>query len=86
MPDTTEYERIAVPMLMVAGANDVLKEPGFAKEIAGRVPNGRLLVYDNCGHAPNIEVADQFNADVLAFLAEVYPAADPAVASRAEER
>ena len=84
VPDTTEYERIGVPMLMVAGADDVLKEPGFAQELVGRVPNGRLLVYDNCGHAPNIEVADQFNADVLAFLADVYPVAGPAVASHAD--
>jgi pimeloyl-ACP methyl ester carboxylesterase len=74
IPDSTEWELINVPTLFVAGEKDPLKEPGYAAELATRVPDGRVLVYSDCGHAPNIEVADQFNADLLAFLAEVYPA------------
>jgi pimeloyl-ACP methyl ester carboxylesterase len=73
-PDPTPWEAIACPALMVAGENDVLKLPGYATALADRMPDGRLVVYPACGHAPNIEVAEQFNADVLAFLQDVYPA------------
>jgi pimeloyl-ACP methyl ester carboxylesterase len=58
---------------MVAGAEDVLKEKGYAEELAARIPDGRAIVYENCGHAPNIEMAARFNADLLAFLGETYP-------------
>ena len=75
VPDPTPWELITCPTLMVAGAQDVLKEPGYAQELAARIPRGAVIVYERCGHAPNIEVAERFNADVLAFLAGVYPAA-----------
>jgi pimeloyl-ACP methyl ester carboxylesterase len=71
-PDPTPWEAIRCPALMVAGENDKLKLPGYVDEIAARIPRGRALVYPNCGHAPNIEVAEQFNTDLLAFLREVY--------------
>jgi pimeloyl-ACP methyl ester carboxylesterase len=74
-PDPTPWENIAPPTLMVAGANDKLKVPGYAAELAERLPDGRLIVYPDCGHAPNIEVAAQFNRDLLAFLGEAYPPA-----------
>jgi pimeloyl-ACP methyl ester carboxylesterase len=73
-PDPTPWEQIVCPALMVAGENDKLKLPGYATELAERMPDGRLIVYPACGHAPNIEVADRFNTDVLAFLAVAYPA------------
>ncbi len=70
-PDTTPYERIAVPTLIVAGANDSLREPGYAPRLAERLLNSKLIVYDRCGHCPNIEKADAFNEAVLAFLRRV---------------
>ncbi|CAB4924844.1 unannotated protein [freshwater metagenome] len=73
VPDPTPWESITQPTLMVAGAQDKLKVPGYANELAERLPDGRVIVYENCGHAPNIEVADRFNEDILTFLAEVYP-------------
>jgi len=73
VPDTTEWERITVPTLLVAGAQDPLKVPGYTDELVARLRRGRAVVYPDCGHAPNIEAADRFNADLLGFLAEVYP-------------
>jgi 2-hydroxymuconate-semialdehyde hydrolase len=69
-PDRTPYENIAVPTLVVAGADDKLREPGYADEIAARIPDARLRVYENCGHLPHIENAAQFNVDVVEFLLE----------------
>jgi pimeloyl-ACP methyl ester carboxylesterase len=81
VPDPTAWEAITQPTLIVAGADDVLKEPGYADELVRRLPDprSRAIVYEHCAHAPNIEVAERFNADVLAFLAEVYAPASVSV-------
>jgi pimeloyl-ACP methyl ester carboxylesterase len=73
LPDTTPYELITAPTLVVAGAQDELRLPGYAGEIASRIPDSSVHVYDPCGHMPNVEHADRFAEDVLAFLAERYP-------------
>jgi pimeloyl-ACP methyl ester carboxylesterase len=72
-PDPTPWEAIRCPTLIVAGEQDKLKLPGYAIELAERTPDSRLIVYPNCGHAPNIEVAEQFNDDLMEFLSGVYP-------------
>ncbi|MEX2194926.1 MAG: alpha/beta hydrolase [Thermoleophilaceae bacterium] len=72
-PDTTEYELISVPTLLVAGANDVLRLPGYADELQARIRGSRLHTYEDCGHMPNIEQAPRLETDVLDFLLEVYP-------------
>jgi pimeloyl-ACP methyl ester carboxylesterase len=76
-PDTTEYGAIDVPVLVLAGANDKLRERGYAEEIAGRIPLARVRVYDNCGHVPNLERPEEVARDVLAFLDEVCLPPDP---------
>lgn len=70
-PDATPYENIAVPTLIVAGANDPLREPGYAPKLAARIAGAELIVYEDCGHCPNIEHAGRFNAAVLDFLRRV---------------
>jgi pimeloyl-ACP methyl ester carboxylesterase len=68
-PDTVEYERIGFPTLVMAGAKDKLRLPGYADEMVKRIPNARLIVFDDCGHCPNIEQAGRFNRIVIDFLA-----------------
>ena len=70
-PDATPYENIAVPTLIVAGANDPLREPGYAPKLAARIDGAEVSVYENCGHCPNIEHAERFNRAVLDFLRRV---------------
>ncbi|MFT8246790.1 alpha/beta fold hydrolase [Roseomonas sp. BN140053] len=53
--DTTPYEAINVPTLVIAGAEDQLRLPGYAPELAARIPESRVHVLDHCGHCPNIE-------------------------------
>ena len=69
-PDKTPYEDIDCPTLVVAGAADKLREPGYADAIAARIPKSELRVYDECGHLPHIERAAQFSQDALAFLSK----------------
>jgi pimeloyl-ACP methyl ester carboxylesterase len=67
-PDTTPYEQIEVPVLLVAGGDDKLREPGYAEEVAARIPHGAAEVLPNCGHLPNVERADDFNRLLVGFL------------------
>jgi pimeloyl-ACP methyl ester carboxylesterase len=72
--DNTVYENILVPTLLVAGAEDPLREPGYAALMHDRIPDSTLRVYEQAGHFPHIEQPSRFNDDVLAFLNERYPA------------
>jgi len=70
--DATEYENIAVPTLIVAGAEDRLREPGYAEDLGARIPDCEVHVLDDCGHCPNIERADDFNRLAIRFLEKVH--------------
>ena len=65
------YERVAVPALIVEGASDKLLPPGWAKEIADQLPDGRSAVIEAAGHCPQLEQPAEMNAVLLAFLATV---------------
>ncbi len=71
-PDTINYEVIGVPVLIIAGAQDRLRLPGYADEIAKRVRDAELLTYDECGHLPNIEHPGRLVGDVTDFLERRY--------------
>lgn len=66
--DATPYERVAVPTLVTAGADDPLRERGYAAELARRIPAARAIVFERCGHVPNLEHAERWNEEVKAFL------------------
>ena len=65
------YERVAVPALVVEGACDKLLPPGWAKEIADQLPDGRSTVIEAAGHCPQLERSADVNAVLLDFLASV---------------
>jgi 2-hydroxymuconate-semialdehyde hydrolase len=65
------YERVAVPALLVEGACDKLLPPGWAKEIADQLPDGRSTVIEAAGHCPQLERPAGVNAVLLEFLATV---------------
>jgi len=65
------YERVAVPALVVEGACDKLLPPGWAKEIADQLPDGRSTVIEAAGHCPQLERSADVNAVLLGFLASI---------------
>ena len=65
------YERIAVPTLVIEGADDKLLTAGWAAEIAAQIPDGRAAVVERAGHCPQIEQADVVNELLLDFLVKV---------------
>jgi pimeloyl-ACP methyl ester carboxylesterase len=91
--DTVPYERIGVPTLVLAGARDPLKPPGFAGAVAARIPGARLHVFPDAGHLPPLEAAGEFSAVLGDFLGTgpttpptTTPAAPPAPQDRSLPR
>ena len=61
---------IAVPTLIVVGAQDT-PFLGAADYMAAKIPDPRLVVIPDAGHAPNLDKPSLFNAEVRAFLDQV---------------
>ena len=72
VPDNTIYENVQVPVLIVAGENDPLREPGYSNDLASRIPENEHHVFMDCGHCPNIEHADKFNELTIDFLKRIH--------------
>jgi pimeloyl-ACP methyl ester carboxylesterase len=61
---------IAVPTLVVVGADDT-NFLAAADYMASHIAGARKVVLADAGHAANIDAADEFNAAVVEFLADV---------------
>jgi pimeloyl-ACP methyl ester carboxylesterase len=61
--------QIQAPTLVVHGEVDPLVPVANGKYLAQHIPGARLILYSDTGHIPIIERADEYNRDVLAFLA-----------------
>jgi pimeloyl-ACP methyl ester carboxylesterase len=64
------YGTIQSPTLIVAGAQDRLRYPGYADELAKQIPGSKLHVFEQAGHCSHIEFPDAFNKLVIDFLKE----------------
>ena len=42
--------------------------PTLAHNVANELQNSAILLYPGIGHAPQIEIPDQFHADLVRFL------------------
>ena len=63
-------ERIAVPTLVIVGAED-RNFLSAADYMAAKIPGARKVVFDGAGHAANIDAANAFNVVVGEFLEAV---------------
>jgi pimeloyl-ACP methyl ester carboxylesterase len=60
---------VTVPTLVTVGSRDVFTPIELSEELADLIPNAELRVYEGAGHAHHWERLDDFNADVLRWLA-----------------
>jgi pimeloyl-ACP methyl ester carboxylesterase len=60
---------IAVPVLLVAGSDDALLEPGWQQRLASRIPGARTLVVENARHQPQFDAPQVVCDAVESFLA-----------------
>jgi pimeloyl-ACP methyl ester carboxylesterase len=61
-------DEIKKPTLIIWGKQDGLIPVADAEKFNKGIANSQLVVFDNCGHVPQFEKAEDFNKKVLEFL------------------
>ena len=67
-----ELNQIKQPSLLIWGNNDTITPPFVAKEFNRLIPNSELHFVDKCGHAPMMEVPNEFNRILDDFLKKLH--------------
>jgi pimeloyl-ACP methyl ester carboxylesterase len=66
-----ELNEIKQPTLLVWGNNDTITPPFVGQEFNKLIPNSELQFIDKCGHAPMMEVPEEFNRILHQFLTKL---------------
>lgn len=66
-----ELNQIKQPTLLIWGNNDIITPPFVGKEFNKLIPNSELHFIDKCGHAPMMEVPQEFNLILDKFLTKL---------------
>jgi len=66
-----ELNQIQQPTCLIWGNNDTITPPFVAREFNKLIPNSELHFIDKCGHAPMMEVPDEFNKILSGFLSKL---------------
>lgn len=67
------YRTVRQPVLLMWGREDNVTPLSYGERLLKQLPNGRLVVYPQCGHLPMVEVPGATNHQLLRFLAEGEP-------------
>lgn len=69
-PVVYDWQHIATKALVIGGEEDGLVDdfPTLAHNVNNELQNSTILLYPDVGHAPQIEIPDQFHADLIRFL------------------
>ena len=65
-----ELNQITQPTCLIWGKNDIITPPFVGEEFNKLLPNSELHFIDKCGHAPMMEVPQEFNEILAAFLSK----------------
>lgn len=66
----TRLHRIDAPTLVLAGAEDKMISPAYAKAFAAEIPSAQFATIADAGHFPMIEQPDVCAEKMLSFLGE----------------
>jgi 2-hydroxy-6-oxonona-2,4-dienedioate hydrolase len=66
-----ELNQIKQPTLLIWGNNDSITPPFVGREFQRLIPSSELHFVDKCGHAPMMEVPDEFNRVLHKFLTKL---------------
>jgi pimeloyl-ACP methyl ester carboxylesterase len=66
-----ELNQIKQPTCLIWGNNDTITPPFVAKEFNKLIPSSELHFIDKCGHAPMMEVPEEFNKILSTFLSKL---------------
>lgn len=62
---------IVCPTLVTVGRTDWITPVSCSQTIASLIPNSRLVIFEESGHSPQVEQAEEWAATVRNFLEEV---------------
>jgi pimeloyl-ACP methyl ester carboxylesterase len=62
--------RISVPTLILWGDHDKIIPSGYGPAYQKLIPGSKLEVFENCGHVPQTERADEWVGKIVAFARE----------------
>jgi pimeloyl-ACP methyl ester carboxylesterase len=80
------YPRLAeleAPALFVWGASDRLIPPGFRRHVAQWLPGAEQIVFEDCGHVPQVERPEQTIGVLRRFFARIDALGPPAARAAA---
>jgi pimeloyl-ACP methyl ester carboxylesterase len=63
-----ELKEIDKPTLLIWGNNDIVTPPYVGREFQRLIRGSELHFFDKCGHAPMMELPDEFNVVLKQFL------------------
>lgn len=63
-----QLDKIKAPTQITFGRHDMLTSTRFSDALVNGIKNRKLVIFDECSHAPIYEIVDDFNAKTLAFL------------------
>lgn len=62
--------QISAPTLLIWGRDDRITPIHVAREFASMIPDTKLVILNDCGHAPMMEKAEEFNFALQHYLLE----------------
>jgi 3-oxoadipate enol-lactonase len=65
---TPDLDRIRNPVMVVVGEMDGATPPTLGRELAGRLPDARMIELAGVGHAPHIQAPDELIGAISPFL------------------
>jgi len=63
-----KLKRITIPTLVIWGGDDQIVPLADGRDYAAKIPNAKLVIVPQCGHAPSLEKPADFLAAVEPFL------------------
>lgn len=67
-PSRPDYDKIHCPVLIVGGAQDLLRPPNYTEELQRQIAGSRVHVFDQSRHCSHIEHAESFNRLAIEFF------------------
>ena len=61
--------RLHMPVLIVNGDNDIMVPSSLSRDMARRIPDAQLVIYEDAGHGSIFQYHTDFVSKALAFLA-----------------
>lgn len=62
------FDRLTMPVLVIAGRHDGTARPEGLRELANRLPAATFTVFENSGHFVYLDEPERFARDVIDFL------------------